>query len=257
MNNQDSNTQPGDGAPKYQVTYRAILARLKSDHYPVGSRLPTEGELAHQYEVSRVTVRRALEMLVRDGYVKSRQGSGYTVLTLSPASETCLTSFTDAMLRAGREPSSHLMSIKTFPAGAKETAFLLDDMGELPVTVVSRLRLVDGEPHMLVKTYVPAAFMNSATPRDFPETGSNQSILRILSARFNLEWTSACEDICPVLADIDMARMLNAKPGQPLLKHVCTAFDAQGHVVFHEEVFRTGSVSFYLSQTSRVLNHTL
>ena len=97
--------------PKYEQAYFTLINRLKSDRYPVGSRMPTEGDLAKQFDMSRVTIRHALDMLVKDGYVESRRGSGYTVLTLSPASDTCLISFTDAMLKAGHEPSSKLISI--------------------------------------------------------------------------------------------------------------------------------------------------
>ncbi|MEM1401501.1 MAG: GntR family transcriptional regulator, partial [Pseudomonadota bacterium] len=103
-----------DARPKYEHAYRVILERLKSSRYSIGGRLPTEGELARQFDVSRVTIRRALDMLVQDGYIESRQGSGYTVLTLSPASDTCLTSYTDAMMRAGHEPTSRLLSIDRF-----------------------------------------------------------------------------------------------------------------------------------------------
>lgn len=241
--------------PKYEITYRTILDRLKSGRYPVGSRIPTEGELARHFDVSRVTIRRALDMLVQDGYVESRQGSGYTVLTLSPASDTCLTSFTDAMLRAGREPTSKLISITTSPAGAAELQHLPDGMGAGKVTVVDRLRLVDDTPRMFVRTYAPADLLEDAAPEDFPEIGPDQSILRILSARFNLQWSAACEDISPVLADDEMAAFLRTEPGKPLLKQACTAFDEDGAAVFHEEVFRNGSVSFNLSQQSRMPRH--
>ena len=74
--------------------------------------MPTEIELASQFEVSRVTIRRALDILVQDGYLERKQGSGYRVLTLSPASDTCLTSYTDAMLRAGFEPQSRFLSLE-------------------------------------------------------------------------------------------------------------------------------------------------
>ena len=74
-----------DDMPKYEQAYYTLINRLKSNRYPVGSRIPTEGDLAQQFSMSRVTIRHALDMLVQDGYVESRRGSGYTVLTLSPA----------------------------------------------------------------------------------------------------------------------------------------------------------------------------
>jgi GntR family transcriptional regulator len=213
--------------------------------------MPTEGELSSQFGVSRVTIRRALDMLVQDGYVESRQGSGYRVLTLSPASDTCLTSFTDQMLRAGREPTTALLSIETFAPGAPETSHLPEAMRGGAVTRVCRLRKVDGEPRMLVMTWAPRRLLEGATAADFPETGPGQSILRILAGRFGLEWSAACEDISPVLADATMAATFGIPEGAPLLRQACSAFAEDGSTVFHEDVFRTGAVSFTLSRQSR------
>ncbi len=244
-----------DVTPKYEHAYRVILERLKAGRYPIGGRMPTESELAGHFEVSRVTIRRALDMLVQDGYVESKQGSGYTVLTLSPASDTCLTSFTDAMLRAGHEPTSRFVSLDHFNPGDTEIAALPSEMNDAPMTRLIRLRLVDGTPRMLVMTYAPSQLLKDATAADFPETGPEQSILRILSGRFQLEWSAACEDISPVLADTDMARTFEISAGAPLLKQACSAFDTQGRMVFHEDVFRTGTVSFNLSQSARIPRH--
>lgn len=237
--------------PKYEQAYRVILDRLRAGRYPVGGRMPTESELAAHFDVSRVTIRKALDMLVQDGYVESKQGSGYTVLTLSPASDTCLTSFTDAMLRAGREPTSRFVSIDHFAQGAAEIAHLPLEMQGMKVTRVTRLRMVDGAPSMLVMTYAPSNLLPKAAAADFPETGPEQSILRILQARFGLEWSAACEDISPVLADADMAETFQISHGDPLLKQACSAFDEAGRMVFHEDVFRNGPVSFNLSQSTR------
>ncbi len=242
-------------APKYEQAYRTILGRLKAGRYPVGGRMPTESELATQFEISRVTIRRTLDMLVRDGYIESRQGSGYRVLTLSPASDTCLTSFTDAMLQAGRDPTSHLLSIDKFPNGAPETDLLPIDVRKENITRVCRLRLVDDEPSMLVYSYAPSNLLRGAKPSDFPETGPEQSILRILAGRFKMEWSSACEDISPIAADADAAEIFNVPVGTPLLKQACSAFDDQGQTVFYEEVIRNGTVSFNLSQQTRSPRH--
>ncbi len=241
--------------PKYEHAYRVILQRLKSGRYPVGGRMPTESELATHFAVSRVTIRRALDMLVQDGYVESKQGSGYRVLTLSPASDTCLTSFTDAMLRSGHDPSSRFISLDHFEAGAAEVAALPAELRGIAVSRVVRLRLVDEKPSMLVMTYAPRDLLKDARPVDFPERGPGQSILRILSARFGLEWSAACEDISPILADTAMADTFEISVGQPLLKQACSAFDDAGRMVFHEDVYRPGSVSFNLSQSGRSPRH--
>jgi GntR family transcriptional regulator len=241
--------------PKYEQAYRTILERLKAGRYPVGGRMPTEDELARYFKVSRVTIRRSLDMLVQDGYVERRQGSGYRVVTLSPVSDTCLTSFTDAMLRTGREPTSRLLQIENLPAGDPRFAELPSELAGQAVTCISRLRLVDGKAQMLVHTYAASDLLRDAQPQDFPETGPAQSILRILRSRFMLEWSAACEDISPVAANAVMAEIFDIDAGTPILKQACSAFGDTGKTVFFEEVFRTGSVSFNLSQQIRTPTH--
>lgn len=236
---------------KYELAYRTILQRLKTGSYPVGGRIPTESELADQFSVSRVTIRHALEMLVQDGYLESRQGSGYRVLTISPTSDTCLTSFTDAMLRAGRMVQSQLLSIEQLSPGAAGCEHLHPDLADQPVIRVRRLRIVDDVPRMLVNTFASVAVLGSASPADFPEVGPNQSILRILANRFGLVWGAACEDVTPVLAGPDLAAMFGVSPETPILRQSCSAFDEAGKAVFHEDVFRTGRVSFTLTRDGR------
>ena len=135
-----------DDMPKYEQAYYTLINRLKSNRYPVGSRIPTEGDLAQQFSMSRVTIRHALDMLVQDGYVESRRGSGYTVLTLSPASDTCLTSFTDAMLKAGYEPSSKLISIEKLIKGNATKNLIPPTLKGIDVTMITRVRMVDNKP---------------------------------------------------------------------------------------------------------------
>jgi DNA-binding GntR family transcriptional regulator len=105
---------------------------------------------------------------------------------------------------------------------------------------------------MLVITWAPAALLPGAVAADFPETGPGQSILRILGGRFGLDWTAACEDISPTLADAATAALFGTSPGQPILRQSCSAFAEDGSLVFHEDVYRTGAVSFTLTRQARV-----
>lgn len=65
-----------------QTISRAILSALRSGRYPVGSRLPSETDLAQQFGVSRPSVREALAALQFAGYVESRRGAGCVVVSL-------------------------------------------------------------------------------------------------------------------------------------------------------------------------------
>ncbi|MBT5571409.1 MAG: GntR family transcriptional regulator [Alphaproteobacteria bacterium] len=230
--------------PKYLVVHDSILQRLHSGQYAIGMRLPTEGELSRAFDVSRVTVRKALEMLVRAGFLTSRQGSGYSVTTLSPPDSTCLVSFTDKVLLEGRVPGARLLRVdaptKTIPA---VVAALFDE----PLALVERLRTVDGEPRMLTQTWIPCRLVPLIGADNFPETGQNQSILRILRKEFELDWTSACETLDSLLATASVSNILEVPENTPILSQACTAFAMDGAPVFFDLVYRQGPISFDLA----------
>lgn len=234
--------------PKYLAVHQELLSRLKANRYSVGTRLPPEETLAGTFGVSRVTIRKSLEMLVDAGYLVSRQGSGYHVKSLSPPEVTCLESFTDAVLREGRVPGARLVGIDApYPDPPKDIAAIF----EVPVARIRRLRLVDGEPVMLVSTWVPLDRLPGLTPDAFPETGHSQSILRILSDHFKIEWSRACEVVQSCAAPGDAADLLGIEPGTPILSLACTAFDDAQNPVFHDQVFRATPITYNLSGSVR------
>lgn len=230
--------------PKYQAVHDAILARLLAGHYTVGTRLPTEDLLSKSFDVSRVTIRKALEILVRAGYLTAKQGSGYVVATLSPATSTCMVSFTDQVLNQGRIPGATLLSLEN-PTHNVSPA--VRDLFDEPLVLVQRLRTVDGLPRMFTQTWIPVRLVPKMSATDFPEAGQEQSILRILRRNFNVEWTTACETLDSVSADPDIAARLGISPETPILSQACTAFDTKSQPVFFDQVYRQGPINFDLS----------
>lgn len=72
--------------PRYWRIQKELVDRIVSGTYPVGSLMPTEIELASEFDTSRFTVREALRCLTEDGYVERRQGMGTRVISLKPQS---------------------------------------------------------------------------------------------------------------------------------------------------------------------------
>lgn len=233
--------------PKYRTVHDEVLSRLENGMYSVGTRLPTEDALAKSFDVSRVTVRKALDMLVQTGYITARQGSGYVVSTLSPPSSSCLVSFTDQVISEGRMPGAKLLGIE---APAKSVPPDIASLFDGEVTLIRRLRTVDGAPVMLVHTWVPTRFVADLSADDLPETGQNQSILRILGRRFKVQWTRACEVISSIIADADVAEVLRVEPRTPILSQACTAFDEDQRPVFYDQVFRQSPITYNLDKSS-------
>src|SRR5438309_8377477 len=85
----------------------------------VGESIPSERQLSADLGVSRLTVRAALDDLVREGYLIRRRGSGTFVSEPKIAQELTMSSFTDDMRRRGLTPASRTLELLVVPAGAR------------------------------------------------------------------------------------------------------------------------------------------
>ena len=85
----------------------------------VGEAIPSERQLSSTFGVSRLTVRAALDELVREGLLVRRHGSGTFVSEPKIAQELTMTSFTDDMRARGLRPESRTLDLRVVPAGAR------------------------------------------------------------------------------------------------------------------------------------------
>src|SRR5438309_8994823 len=111
----------------------------------VGKTIPSERQLTQELGVSRLTVRAALDELVRDGYLDRRHGSGTYVTEPKIAQPLTLTSFSEDMRRRGMVPGSRTLELVTTSTGAR-LARRLDVSPEARLVRVKRLRRADNEP---------------------------------------------------------------------------------------------------------------
>src|SRR5205085_5019164 len=84
-----------------------------------GDAIPSERQLSADLGVSRLTVRAALDELVREGYLVRRRGAGTFVSEPKIAQELTMTSFTDDMRRRGLAPASRTLELRVVVAGAR------------------------------------------------------------------------------------------------------------------------------------------
>src|SRR5512138_1788977 len=92
-----------DNPQKLYLQLHAILkGRIERGEWPVESQIPTEEELCRLFDVSKATVRIAVAELVREGYLRRRQGKGtFVCKRVIPEGLSMLTSFKENMLEAG------------------------------------------------------------------------------------------------------------------------------------------------------------
>lgn len=184
-------------------------------------RLPAETELAERYGVTRMTVRHALSSLVGTGYVYRRHGVGTFVA--DPARRRSLNrlrSFAEELREGGRKVSTRVLAQEIVPATGEIAADLGLEEGE-EVVFVARLRLVDGAPAALQRSWVPAR-----TCRGLEEEPLlDGSLYRTLEQRFGVAPAYADQRIFAVAADAATADLLDVASGSPLLQTERTARD--------------------------------
>ncbi len=131
-----------------------LRSRITDGEYAAGALLPSESELSAEFSASRVTVRRALEVLRDDGLVASRQGFGWFVASDPVRQSLGQLGTIEAHLRAeGAESERRILDFRFAHAPARVRGVL----GVDTVLRVRRLNLADGEPFALVTVWCPEA----------------------------------------------------------------------------------------------------
>jgi GntR family transcriptional regulator len=206
-----------------ETKYGAIAASLRAScaSLPDGSQLPSEKDLATEFVVSIMTVRRALELLDEEGIVRRVFGRGTFVQRRVVAKGDQLTSFSEDMQMRGLRPSSRLLGIDVIkaPEDVRKDLHLGD--GE-KVVVLERLRLADDEPMCIESAHLSARF------GDLLQTSGLEGSLHRLLAEHGYQLESAVRRIRAVVAEERQALLLGLHAGDPMLRVTQIFSDRQG-----------------------------
>lgn len=204
------------------------------DEMAVGDALPPERTLAPQFGVSRMTLRRAVEELVREGRLVRRQGAGTFVAEPKISHSLSVLSFSEDMRRRGSVPSSRTLDVEDVPAGQK-----LGDRLDVPpgddVFRVIRLRLADDEPMALETLHVP----RSVVPGLDGDALVEASFYEILLDRYGVELVGGTQTIEATVTDEVESEILEVPVRSPafLFERISRARD--GRIVeFVRSVYR-------------------
>ena len=119
--------------------------------------------------------------------------------------------YEDAVAR-GQKPSTRVLEFKIVPAQLEIAEALHIAEGD-PVIKLNRLRFLDGEPEVLVVTYLPAARCPGLIEEDFSE----QSLYVALARKYGHHIAQGYRSIEAIALNAGDARVLNVKPGSPAL----------------------------------------
>lgn len=201
--------------PLYAQLADALRSRIRQNTYRRGAQLPTERDLMAEFQVSRNTVRQAVESLEKDGLVTRQHGYGTYVSGLSQAFHYKLDAFyenVDLLKRAGYRTINvrHLSTERLQATQRLQEALHLAAGDE--VVCFTKQFITEEHTAMFTRDYLPAAALGTQELKD-----STQAYLTFLEERTQQRVEFVLLDILPVAAQGEIVRAFACPPGTPLL----------------------------------------
>jgi GntR family transcriptional regulator len=207
--------------PRYYQVYLTLRDWIHNGNYRAGSQLPTESDLCETFGVSRITVRKAVDLLVSDKLIRREQGRG-TFVTGNDAIPPLTGDMGQVLKRldslAQRSQPVNIR-ITTEDADAETRTDLQLDAGA-KVTCLSLVRVLQGKVIGRSRTYFPADLNVDLNQGDV----ESLSILSILENK-GISVLSADQLIGATLADMQDATALGCAVGTPLVRLRLIVFD--------------------------------
>ncbi|MCU7558584.1 GntR family transcriptional regulator [Macrococcus capreoli] len=173
-----------------------------------GDKLPSERKLCELYNVSRITIRQALDLLEHERIIQRKQGIGTYVLP-SQYNQILnnLYSFSDEILKKGDKPSTKMLDIQLVKVNEyihKRTGLMLNAY----VFKLTRLRLANEKPLVLEYSYIPQSLAPDLDNFNFNKV----SLYEILSNEYQIKIDRAHETLEATILTKEEAELLNKRP---------------------------------------------
>mgnify|MGYP002715477298 CR=1 FL=1 len=200
-------------SPVYIKIHNQIKRDIEAGIWKVGDRIPSERALSVKFDVSRMTLRQALQTLVDEGILERRIGAGtYVARQKVQEKMSGTTSFTEIMRSQGKFPSSKTISYRTVSPSLSEQERL--QLGEKDKVVrMERIRLADGVPISFEVTTIPAALV-----KDFSRSEVTDSFYATMEQKGGYRIGRAKQTVMATLASENIAEHLNIKKGDAILR---------------------------------------
>lgn len=216
--------------PLYLQVQEMLQEMIGGTEYAPGDKIPSERELSEQLGVSRMTVRRAVDNLVRMGLLERDSTSG-TRVSLPRVGrsldEKRSQGISQMLMAEGARPGNKLLHFEVIRAPQKIADRLQLKLGS-QVVVIRRLRLVNDVPFCLETSYLPAERVRGLVAEDLL---GNQSLYALLEERFGIQHRATEREISLSYATVHEAEALRLEPGDPVLLFRGLVYD-QDHKPF-------------------------
>ncbi|MFD1465886.1 GntR family transcriptional regulator [Lapidilactobacillus mulanensis] len=202
---------------KYESIANLLKQHIRDNTYPIGSLLPSQTDLADQFQVSRMTINKAINILTMEGFVSAQRGFGTKIMNrpfwnknVSPVDQ--YNGLSAEMRQLNRPIESQIIDFNVdFPDADEQEHLTLT--AQQPIYRIIRLRLVDHEPYLLEHTIMPVELVPNLTDEIL-----HHSIYDYLQNKLGLQIAGAYRNIQAAKPDeLDM-KYLKCQPDDPVLE---------------------------------------
>jgi GntR family transcriptional regulator len=239
--------RPTHGPLLYSQVESVLAAEITDGSLKAGDQLPTEDSLLARFEVSRITVRRAIQNLVSRGLVEILRGRGTFVAAPKITQElTELSGFVEDMQALGRKPTAHLISKDIVIANETVADQLALTKGERVVRI-HRVRLADDIPMSFDETYLPLEIGKKIITNNL----KTEPIFALLEQKYNIPLFEAEYKLEAVAATVDVSAALRVPQGSPIFLIERTSYSTGGRPVDYERLYYRGDLIRFVTRLAR------
>jgi len=216
--------------PAYSQLKSIILEKINSGEYAAGNPIPSERELSEALNISRMTVRQALNQLTSEGILYREKGIG-TFVSKAKIEQRNIMSFSETVTRRGLTPSTRILKFeKIKPSDDIKNILMLEENQK--VYDAKRLRLANNIPVAIEESFIPERHCPNLEKFDL-----QQSLYRILREgyHYNLAYADNLIEAANALGEIK--KLLEISGNVPVLRIYCQYFTDSGIKLYYEKSF--------------------
>ncbi len=244
--------------PLADQVYEIILQKINEGEYQPGSQLPSENQLAKQFNVSRPTIRTAFSRLEELGYITKKRGVGTFVTDTPNIVNPLYLSYNvmDRISARGHKPGFYQVKTEVVPAD-QSLAEKLNILPDSEVLNIHKVFTADEEPIIHFENYIPVEVFEGCLPKEeASQPGATEPFFRFFAETCQREIKFLTSIIEPeILHDCSLPEVFERFPGDTkVLKVEDIGFDSDNAPVFLsiEHLFKDASIFYVVRHIGRI-----
>ncbi|MDL2244368.1 GntR family transcriptional regulator [Parabacteroides sp. OttesenSCG-928-J18] len=200
--------------PRYREIYETLRRQITDGVFVPGSLLPSENEMCRLYDVTRPTIRKALDLLTKEGFIIRHQGKGSIVKGAPKEIGILSLSSTTSAMDGTRLQTSIIVQPEHRAWDEAFTYAISEEEKQAGCIYFERVRILDGEPVILDITMLP----DLGLPRFTEFNLENASLFDLLRSQYKITVTGGIQQLFAISADKRAHSLLQIRQGHPILQ---------------------------------------